>query len=49
MLYLVLQQDLVMCKDHPGGTGFKGMKGSWRTAEAWHCKRPGRPLVQPQL
>ena len=29
-----------MCKNHPGGTGFKGMKGSWRAAEAWHCERP---------
>jgi hypothetical protein len=37
----VLQLDLVMCKNHPGGTGFEGMKGSWRTAEAWHCERLG--------
>jgi hypothetical protein len=29
-----------MCKSHPGGTGFEGMKGSCRTAEAWHCERP---------
>jgi hypothetical protein len=26
---------------HPCGTGFKGMKGSWRVAEAWHCEKPG--------
>ena len=26
-----------MCKNHPGGTGFEGMKVSRRTAEAWHC------------
>jgi hypothetical protein len=39
MLYLVLQQDLVMCKSHPGGTGFEGMRGSWRAAEAWYCAR----------
>jgi hypothetical protein len=25
---------------NPGGTGFEGMKGSCRTAEAWHCERP---------
>jgi hypothetical protein len=37
---LVLQLDLVMCKNHPGGTGFEGMKGSWRAAEAWDCERP---------
>ena len=29
-----------MCKNHPGGTGFEGMQGSWRAAEAWHCERP---------
>lgn len=28
---------LVMCKSHPGGTGFEGVKGSWRAAEAGHC------------
>ena len=30
---LLLQWDLVMCKGHPGGTGFEGMKGSWRAVE----------------
>jgi hypothetical protein len=34
------QQDLVMCTSHPGGTGFEGMKGSFRAAEARHCERP---------
>ena len=29
-----------MCKNHPDGTGFEGIKGSWRAAEAWHCERP---------
>jgi hypothetical protein len=24
------QPNLVMCKSHSGGTGFEGMKGSWR-------------------
>jgi hypothetical protein len=27
---------LRMCKNHPSGTGFKGMMGSWRAAEAWY-------------
>jgi hypothetical protein len=30
------QLDLIMCKSHPGGTGFEGMKGSWRAASACH-------------
>ena len=29
-----------MSKSHPGGAGFEGLKGSWRTAEAWHWERP---------
>jgi hypothetical protein len=29
-----------MCKSYPGSTGFEGMKGSCRAAEAWHCERP---------
>jgi hypothetical protein len=36
-----------MCKGHPGGTGFEGVKGSHRateaqhrTTEARHCERP---------
>ena len=47
----LLQRDLVICKGHPGGTGFEGMKGSHKAAEAGHCERPWRPLVkvQPQL
>ena len=32
-----------MCKSHPDGTGFDGMKGSWRAAEAQHCERPWKP------
>jgi hypothetical protein len=36
---LLLQWDLVMCKGYPGGTGFEGMKGSHRAAEARHCER----------
>ena len=37
---LLLQWDLVMCKGHPSGTGFEGIKGSGRPAEARHCERP---------
>jgi hypothetical protein len=37
---LLQQRDLVMCKGHPSGTGFEGMKGSLRAAEAQHCERP---------
>ena len=33
-----------MCKSHPGGTGFEGMKGSWRAAEARHCERPWKAI-----
>jgi hypothetical protein len=33
-----------MCKDHPGGTGFEGMKGSGRAAEARHCERPWKAI-----
>jgi hypothetical protein len=39
----MLQLDLAMCKSHPGGTGFEGMK-ALRTAEAWHCKRPWKAI-----
>ena len=48
---LLLQRDLVICKGHPGGTGFEGMKGSCKAAEVRHCERHGRPLikVQPQF
>ena len=27
-----------MCKSHPGGIGFEGMKVSLRAAKAWHCE-----------
>ena len=40
----MLQLDWVMCKDHPGGIGFEGMKGSWRAVEAWHCERPVKAI-----
>ena len=41
MLYLVQTICLGICKSHPDGTGFEGMKGSWRTADAWYCESPG--------
>ena len=40
----MLQLDLVMCYNQPAGTGFEGMKGSWRAAETWHCERPGKAI-----
>jgi hypothetical protein len=43
-LYLVLWLDLVMFKSYPGGTGFEGMKGSQRAAEAWQCERPWKVI-----
>jgi hypothetical protein len=33
-----------MFKSHSGDTGFEGMKGSWRAAEAWHSVRPGKAI-----
>ena len=33
-----------MCKSHPGGTGFEGMKGSHRTTEAQHCERLNKAI-----
>ena len=40
----MLQLYLVMCKSHPGGTGFEGIKGSRRAAEAQHCDRPMKAI-----
>jgi hypothetical protein len=42
--YLILQVDLVICKNHPAGTGFEGMKRSWRAAEVWPYERPGKAI-----
>ena len=33
-----------MCKGHPGGTGFEGMKELSRAAEARHCERPWKAI-----
>ena len=40
----MLQLDLLMCKNHSGGTGFEGMEESWRVAEYWHCERSGKAI-----
>ena len=40
----MLQWDLVLCKSHPGGTGFESMKESYRAAEAQHCERPWKAI-----
>jgi hypothetical protein len=37
---------LVMCKSHPGGTGFEDMKGSWRAVEASHCESPWKAIAE---
>jgi hypothetical protein len=50
-LYLVLQQDLVICKNHPSDTGFEGMKGSWKSSlglalwDAWKAIGKGMASV----
>ena len=36
ILDLVVQLDLVMCKNHPGDIYFECMKLSCRAAETWH-------------
>jgi len=33
----VLAVELGSINKDPGGANFEAMKGSWRTAEAWHC------------
>ena len=41
---LLLQWDLVICKGHPGGTGFEGMKGSRKAAEVRYYERPWKAI-----
>ena len=43
-MYFMLQLYLIMCKSNTGDTGFEGMKGSWRAAEAWRCERPWKVI-----
>ena len=44
-LYLKLSAKLPWsCVNHPGGTGFEGMKGTWRAAKARHCERLGKAI-----
>ena len=33
-----------MYKSRPGGTGFEGIKASWKTADSRHCERPGKTI-----
>ena len=40
----MLQLDLVMCKNHPGGIDFEGMKWSCIAAEALHCESPAKTI-----
>ena len=35
-----------MCKNHPGGIGFEGMKGPWRAAAAWLYEIPGKAVSE---
>ena len=45
----MLQLYLVMCKSHPGGTGFEDMKGSRGHGEQMRLgtvRGQGRPLVK---
>jgi hypothetical protein len=45
----MLQWDLVMCKSHPGGTDFEGMKGQTEQLRLSTVRGHGRPLVNVQL
>jgi hypothetical protein len=47
----MLWLDLVMCKGHPGGTGFEGTNGHEEQLRLDTVRGYGRPLVkvQPQL
>ena len=42
----MLQQDLVICKSHPDGTGFGGMRGHEEQLMLSSVRGHGRPLVQ---
>ena len=47
----MLHLDLVMCKSHPCGTGFEGLRGHEEQLRLGTMRDNGRPLVnvQPQL
>jgi hypothetical protein len=45
----VLQLDLVMCKSHPDGTGFEGMRGCEEQLKLRTVRGHRRPLVKVQL
>lgn len=42
-LYLMLAAERGSVKIHSDDTGFEGMKGPWRVADAWHCGRTWSP------
>lgn len=44
MVYLVLATNLVTCKNLLDDTVSEFVKGPWRTAEAWNCKKPGEVI-----
>jgi hypothetical protein len=48
---VVLHWDLVMCKSHPGGTGFEGIRGHEEQLRLGTVRGHARSLVnvQPQL
>ena len=35
-----------MCKNHPGGIGFKVMEGFWKAAKTQHYERPGKAITE---
>jgi hypothetical protein len=37
---------LEISKSHSNGTGFVGIKESWRTAEAWDCEMPRKAIAE---
>ena len=39
---------MVMCKNHPGGIGFEGMKGSWRIGVVCTVRDQEKPFVRVQ-
>ena len=43
-VYFVLQLDLMMCNNHPGGSGFEDMKMSCRIAEEGYFEWPGKAI-----
>jgi hypothetical protein len=38
----MMQLDLIMGKNNPGGTCFEDMKGLWNASESWPSEMPGK-------